>query len=171
VQHGGPRVTGLAFLADLACTMEGRCGTDDAVVVQGLHHRHALVATRDVAAGTDQRKGVVEVGHLRSLTPDQVGNLLIAAPRPGHRRSRADQLPPVPDVDVVVAPGVAHDLDTRAAEQVALLPEDVVLAAGRRGAIEIVDHQDFHRTVPAKLQTVATRTPSVTGQMVPVGVG
>ena len=46
-------------------------------------------------------------------------------------------------VHVVVAARVRDDLDARALEQLALLAEDVVLPADRRGAVEIMDHQHF----------------------------
>ena len=123
--------------------VEKRVGTEQAVVVQRLHHRAGLGARRVVDRRREQRKRVVEVDHVGALLPDQTPHAVIALAVPDgpDRQPNAAEL-----LDAVVVHRVPHHVVAVGLQQCGLGEEDVIFAALL--LVVVVTEQEFHRPPP-----------------------
>jgi hypothetical protein len=59
-----------AVLAHMPIAKQKSVGTDQPVIVKGLNHRHPFGPSSIISCWGDERKGIVKVDHLRSLSMD-----------------------------------------------------------------------------------------------------
>src|SRR5215813_194331 len=129
MRYSSPRAVLKTFLARVTFPKKIRCGAEQSVIVQGLHHWDTRLRTRAVNRGRYAHECVVHVYYVWPLAPKHLAQLLPCRAIPHHVFNQCEFLNSSEPIYFKIAFLIRNHFVAVTPQQILFLPKDCVFAA------------------------------------------